>query len=202
MKHSFLQIAAAASILVALSSCDSKSKLAEDVTGTWTTEQITIANDAQGQTVGNDIFAFQRTDQTATGGTVSLASTLSLTRGADALAPADAPVSVSIAATAAISGKWQAIDDDEITITFDPNTLKISVDPDAIALTANPLNGNTPANIDSIKPAVAQFYQTELTNTMRQHYASYSRLDDVKLKDNGSTLKIEIKDSEMLLHRM
>ena len=201
MKHLFLNMAIAGALVAALASCDSKSKLAESVAGTWASQQQTIANDAQGVTSGNDIFSFQVTDKNKEGGTVSIASTLSLTHAADALTPADAPFSTSVAATASISGTWKAIDDDELLITLDPNSLQVAVDPDAVALTSNPLTGVDQSKIDSLRPQMARFYQTELTNTLRAHYSQYTRIDDVKTKENGSILKIEVKDQDMMLQR-
>lgn len=201
MKHLLLNMALAGALVAGLASCDSKSKLASEVAGTWTTEQQTISNDAQGITSGNDVISFQVNDKDKRGGDVSIASTLSLTHAANALTPANEPFSTTVAATASISGKWIAVDDDDIVITLDANSLKVSVDPDAVALTANPMSEMTQSKIDSLRPQMAQFYQTELTNTMRQHYSDYSRIDDIKLKDNGAILKIEVKDNDLILHR-
>lgn len=201
MKHLFLNMAIAGALVAGLASCDSKSKLASEVAGTWATDQQTFANDAQGVTTGGDILSFQVSDKNKDGGTVSIASTLSVTHAANALTPASAPISTSIAATASISGTWKAIDDDDIILTLDPNTLKVNVDPDAVALTVNPTTDIDQSKIDSLRPQMAQFYQTELTNTMRLHYNDYSRIEDVKLKNNGTTLKVEIKDVDMMLTR-
>lgn len=203
MKHPILTIAAMAALLLSVSACDSKSKLASEVAGTWTTDQHTIANNAQGMTSGSDVITFQADENNKNGGTVDIATTLSLTHAANAMTPADEPFQTTVSATASISGSWKAVDDDEINITFDDNTLTVNVDSDAIALTANPLSGITQSSIDSMRPQMAKFYQTELTNIMRHYYSSYSRLDDVELKDNGSALKIEKKDTDtdMILHR-
>lgn len=201
MKIRLLQLALAAAIVTGLTSCDEKAKLAGDVAGTWSTEQIELYNDAQGQAFGNDMFVFDLSGKDSRGGTVNIASTISLTRAADAISPANQPFSVSVAATSSINGKWQAVDDDEITISFDANSLKVSVDPDAVALVANPLSGQTQSEIDSIRPQMAAMYQMELTNAMRSHYSKYTKLDDVKLKNNGTTLNIEVGDTDMPLQK-
>lgn len=201
MKRTLLNIAIAAVVAGTIASCDGKERLAEDVAGTWATEQLSLFNDAQGQASGGDVFVFERNGDNGRGGMVSIASTISLSRASNALTPPDQPFNISVAATASIDGKWTAVDDDEIHIDFDASSLGVTVDPDAIALVANPLAGTTQSQIDSLKPQMAQFYQTELLNAMRVHYSKYARLDDVKLKDNGRILKIEVADSDMFLQK-
>ena len=132
---------------------------------------------------------------------MNVASTISLSRGADALTPADQPYSLSVAAMASVSGRWEAIDDDEIRIDFDANTLKVSVDPEAVALIANPLSGASQSEVDSLRPQMAQFYQTELTNAMRVRYSTFTKLDDVKTHNNGQTLKFEAAKVDYILQR-
>lgn len=201
MKIKFLHLALTVTFIAGLASCDEKAKLADNVTGTWSTEQIELYNNAHGQAFGNDIFVFEKSAKDSHGGTVSIASTLSLTRAADALTPLDQPFSISIAATSSINGSWEAVDNDDIVIHFNTGSLAVTVDPDAVALVANPLSEMTQSEIDSIRPQTAAMYQMELTNAMRNHYSKYTKLDDVKLKDNGSTLKFEVGNKDFLLQK-
>ncbi|MCM1293635.1 MAG: hypothetical protein NC111_07395 [Bacteroides sp.] len=200
MKKVLLIIAVAAACSYT-TGCNQRQHLAQEVSGSWATDQLTISNDAQGQSSGSDLITFTVSPTDKSGGSISIASTLSLTKSASALTPADAPFSMTIAATSSITGTWKATDDDEIIVKLDPQTLTINVDDDAVALVANPLSGATQSEIDSLKPQMAQFYRTELENTMRTHYSQYSRLDDIKTRDNGTLLKFEVNDVDMILKR-
>lgn len=201
MKKLFFAALGILTMTIGLTACNEKEKLAKDVAGTWSTTQMTFFNDAQGQASGGDVITFEIDSENKTGGVVNVASTISLSRGADALTPADQPYSLSVAAMASVSGRWEAIDDDEIRIDFDANTLKVSVDPEAVALIANPLSGASQSEVDSLRPQMAQFYQTELTNAMRVRYSTFTKLDDVKTHNNGQTLKFEAAKVDYILQR-
>ncbi len=201
MKKMIFAAAALVVLAVGMTSCNEEEKLAKEVAGTWSTEQQTFFNNDQGQASGGDVFTFEVDPAAKTGGIVNVASSISLSRGADALTPANEPYSLSVAAMASVSGRWTAVDDDEIRIDFDANSLKVSVDPEAVALVANPLSGASQADVDSLRPQMAQFYQTELTNAMRVRYSTFTKLDDVKVRNSGQTLKFEAVKTDYVLQR-
>ncbi|MBD5260342.1 MAG: hypothetical protein HDR89_00730 [Bacteroides sp.] len=201
MKKFIFAAVGLAALAAGLTACNEEEKLAKDVAGAWSTDQQTLFNNAQGQATGGDVFTFEVDPKTKKGGIVNVATNISLSRASDALTPANQPFSVSVAALASVSGRWEAIDDDEIRIDFDANTLKVTVDPEAVALVANPLSGTSQAEVDSLRPQMAQFYQTELMNTMSARYSSFSKLDDVKLRNSGKTLKFEASDIDYILQR-
>ena len=85
---------------------------------------------------------------------------------------------------------------------LDASTLAVNVDPDAVALTMDPLAGTTVANLDSIRPQMADFVKAQLVTKMRTYYSRFARLDDVKVRDKGASLRIEAGDKEIVLRRL
>lgn len=61
------------------------------------------------------------------------------------------PLSLSASARTSISGTWTVVDDDEIALSLDPQSLVVEVDPDAVVANNNPLALSSPA-VDSIRP--------------------------------------------------
>lgn len=202
MKNLLKLLMASGVILAGMSSCDEKAALAKDVAGSWQSGETEIFNDNTGVVTGADNLTFALSEDGASGGTVTLTTNMSVERPSDPTGALGRPFSVSVAATSTIQGSWAAVDDDEIDVHLDASTLAVNVDPDAVALTMDPLAGTTVANLDSIRPQMADFVKAQLVTKMRTYYSRFARLDDVKVRDKGASLRIEAGDKEIVLRRL
>lgn len=186
---------------VTVTGCNETARLAKDVTGTWSSAPIELGNDTQGQTTTVETFTFENENGTP-GGVIMIESMISQQKGmaTDAVA-GGSPFAMTVAAKASVSGTWEAIDDDEIRVILDMSSLMVTVDPEAVSLVANPLSGTTSSEIDSLRPAMADFVTADLTGLVKAHYLKYALLDDVKVKENGKILEVEVGKTDMIMRR-
>lgn len=100
------------------------------------------------------------------------------------------PYQTSVSATATISGSWQWLVDenDELALTFDPSTLTVIVDPQALEMRTNVITDEQAPELENLRPQIAGIYQADIENAIRTH-ASSLLLDDVKA--DGKQLRFE-----------
>lgn len=202
MKKVFNLLMMAGVVMAVMSSCDEKAALAKDVAGSWQAGETVISNDNTGVVSGMDNLTFELSGEGSAGGKVLITTNMSLERPSDPTGPLGRPFSISVAATSTIGGTWAAVDDDELDLHLDPSTLAITIDPDDVGLTMDPLAGTTRPELDSIRPQMADYLKAQLTGTMKSYYGRFGRLDDVKVKDKGAVLKLEVADKDVVLHRL
>lgn len=193
-----LYLALPALLAATVSSCDEKARLASDIEGSWsgTPERIYVS-DAASSTITR-IFTFVKGGND-TPATVIADVTFSTEQ---AVQPSDSivqPVTITAAGSATISGTWSAIDDDEIAIVFDYSTMKVDVDPEAVAVDYDILSSTDTPQLEALRPAMAQSVKTHLTRVMTQSVFDFARLDDIKIK--GNIMSCEINKKDLTFHR-
>ncbi|MBD5343733.1 MAG: hypothetical protein HDR90_01920 [Bacteroides sp.] len=192
-------ILAGAAVVLGLTmvSCDTATSLAKDVNGTWAGGVDRILGDA----LNSDVFStYTFTYDAASakaGGDIVINATLAGNYN-DNVVVGETPsnVSVTVAGTSSISGTWTAIDDDEIVITLNPSTLKVSLDPAAQTLTSSAVL--TAEAIDTLKPNLLSMIKDRMAYDLRIKYSSPIHMDDVKVK-GGKTLEYEVNDIDYTL---
>ncbi|MBD5202752.1 MAG: hypothetical protein HDR83_02910 [Bacteroides sp.] len=192
-------ILAGAAVVLGLTmvSCDTATSLAKDVNGTWAGGVDRILGDA----LNSDVFStYTFTYDAASakaGGDIVINATLAGNYN-DNVVVGETPsnVSVTVAGTSSISGTWTAIDDDEIVITLNPSTLKVSLDPAAQTLTSSAVL--TAETIDTLKPSLLSMIKDRMAYDLRIKYSSPIHMDDVKVK-GGKTLEYEVNDIDYTL---
>lgn len=192
-------ILAGAAVVLGLTmvSCDTATSLAKDVNGTWAGGVDRILGDA----LNSDVFStYTFTYDAASakaGGDIVINATLAGNYN-DNVVVGETPsnVSVTVAGTSSISGTWTAIDDDEIVITLNPSTLKVSLDPAAQTLTSSAVL--TAEAIDTLKPSLLSMIKDRMAYDLRIKYSSPIHMDDVKVK-GGKTLEYEVNDIDYTL---
>lgn len=182
-----------------IQSCSESARLAGKVEGSWSGAPERLADNQSGSATVVESFTFMPNEAIKHGGNISISSMVSVTGAIDASQGVEQPFSLSAAASATVSGTWQAIDDDEIAFNIDISTLNVDVDPEAVALSMNMLSSNTSAATDSLKPQVAQHVKNLVTIALQNKYMAFKHIDDVKLK--GNTLKYEIADHDYVMSR-
>lgn len=184
-------IGAMALAAVSLTGCNEAERLASQVEGTWSSTPQMLVNDAGSQATMVETITFER-DSARTGGPVVIvwmvSSTGSMT-GSDALVQ---PFEIAASAKSTVTGRWTAIDDDEIMLALDVANMSVAVDPSGLVISSNVLDGATQSNPEALKPQFASMVEAALRRQLLARYTSMTKLDDVKVKDNGSLLKFEI----------
>lgn len=180
--------------------CDSKGKLAEDITGTWSAAPVKLTNSEQGYSSITETYMFDR-DSTAPSGTVMITSMISLQKAAPANAAPTAPFMMTAAARATISGSWVAIDDDDLAVQLNPETLNVLVDPSMVEVAMNPISGQTETTADSISPSMLSYVKATITQELNVHYAGFTKIDDIKFKQKGAVMEFEVGKTDYSLMR-
>lgn len=198
MKANAILIGAAVMLGMTVASCESATRLAKDMEGTWAGAVDRIPGDALSSDLYSSYTFSYDAENSTPGGDIVINSTLSANY-TDNIIVGELPssVAVTVAGTSTINGTWTAIDDDEIVITLNPSTLNVSLDPDAQALTTS-ATGLTAETIDTLKPRLLSMIKDRVAYDLRIKYSSPIRMDDVKIK-NGKTMKYEINDIDYTL---
>lgn len=184
-------IGAMALAAVSLTGCNEAERLASQVEGTWSSTPQMLVNDAGSQATMVETITFER-DSARTGGPVVIVGMVSSTgsmTGSDALVQ---PFEIAASAKSTVTGRWTAIDDDEIMLALDVANMSVVVDPSGLVISSNVLDGATQSNPEALKPQFASMVEAALRRQLLARYTSMTKLDDVKVKDNGSLLKFEI----------
>lgn len=184
-------IGAAALAAFALTSCDEAGRLAGEVSGAWSSTPQMLVNDTGSQATIVETIDFQR-DSTTNGGTVVITGLISSTGSTSGNEALIQPFEIAASARSTVSGTWKAVDDDELMLTLDVQGLTVDVDPTALVLSSNVVTGQTESNPEDVKPQVAKMVGAALQRQLTARYTSWTKLDDVKVKDKGATLKFEV----------
>lgn len=196
----FAIIAAAATALAALTSCNEAAKLASDTEGSWSgaPEQFTVS-DAAVATM-TPIYTFVLGDGDKEGGSVTVSALISATMPYTPPTPEVVlPFSITASAIGTIDGTWKAMDDDDIAFNFNFDSLNVNVNPDNITLSDNALTDQTQANWEQFKPAYIKSLEARFSDAMRLRFMAVRGLEDVEIK--GDIMEYEFNDVKMYMHR-
>ena len=200
MKRNLLFTLAAAALTL-FTACDSKTELAGKVAGTWGSNPQMLANEVASQSTIIETFNFVR-DSTSAGGSVIVSGMISLTGTVNESNALVQPLTATAAARSTISGTWQVVDDDEIILTLNPQSLSVEVDPQGVVMSVNEISGTDSADTDALRPQLAETIRRNIMRELQSRYMMYGHLDDAKVYDSGSSLKFEIDhDVRVVLHR-
>lgn len=198
MKKIGLMAAAALAGVFMMTSCDGASKLSENISGTWSGAPIHLIDNSASSASTIDTYTFTR-DEKSNGGNLIVTSLISVTGSINGSGAIVQPFSLSAAATASIQGRWNVVDDDEISVSLELKTLQVNVDPSAVVLSAAMLNGSTMASVDSMKPALVNSIGAQLRQAVSNRYLGIKKIDDIEIK--GSLMEWEINKSKETLSR-
>lgn len=183
MKKTFLALAAAVAVF-GLSSCGSR----PDVAGSWAGEaELPIEGASTAYT--RVVYDFNADGSAVANYSIEFAK--ALPQSTQIVTPYQA----SVSAMATINGTWQWVagEDDELSLAFDPSTLAVNVDPQALEMRANVITDEQAPELDTLRPQIASLYQADIEQAIRAQ-ASSIILDDVKA--DGKQLNFEIGDKK------
>lgn len=182
-----------AAFLLSLSSCDSKSKLADDIAGSWASSPERFVDNQASSASIIQIIDFTK-DQSKTGGTLTMSGLFSIMTAMPQSDRAIQPLSVTASGVASIAGEWTVIDDDEISVFLDAKTLNVNVDPSAVVLDDNLLTNESTPDTTSLKPALARSIEAQIKSAVGNQFFNVRKIDDIKIKDNIMSCEINKRD--------
>lgn len=183
-----------------ITSCNEKAKLADAVTGSWSgqAERIETPNQPTTTTVTR-MITFRPDLNSSTGGPLLATALFSVESGTKLQAAGIQPIAVTVNGNATITGRWEAIDDNEIAISFDSQTLTVNIDPNEVVLEYDIATENaTPMN-ENVKPDIAATVKRSMTQVLNHSVFNYGKIDDIKVK--GSLMSCEIGKKDYTFHK-
>lgn len=176
-------------------SCQSSSKLADSIEGSWSgAPEKLIDNNASSATI-TETYTFLR-ENTSNGGEVVVTALVSTTGAISGTEAIIQPFSVAAAATAQLSGTWEAKSNDEVSFTWNDSSLVVNIDPQAVTLSANTLNGAESPSVESLKPQMAESIKAQLSQALEVRFLSVKKFSDIKFGDRVLNLKVNGEERE------
>ncbi|MDE6204730.1 MAG: hypothetical protein K2F66_01260 [Duncaniella sp.] len=191
------ELIAVGSIVVSCS--NSEARFAKEIPGTWQGTPETFSDNSAITATIIDTYEFLPAAMTANetlSGTVTVTGMVNTTTQIVGDSALIEPLGLSASARTSISGTWTVIDDDEIALSFDPQSLVVEVDPDAVVANNNPIALSSPT-VDSIRPDLCKTIEHGIRVALTARYASMRHMDDVKIK--GALLKYEYDNEDFVL---
>lgn len=175
-------------MVAGLAACDNR----PDIAGTW---QGNVRNALPGQTQEMTVtYDFGKDGKVNTSYLITISEPLP---EVDSLV---APYQINVAATATINGTWRYVDgeDDDVSMTLDPASLSVNIDPDAVTFRTNVITAQQAPVLDSLKPAAIAHYTQIVTEAVKRQSTTVV-LEDIEIKD--PLMKFEINDRDYTFHR-
>lgn len=171
---------ALAGTLLFTTACDSPSRLASKVEGTWSGTSVRFNKQVVGDGTYTPVYEFSRTDKRPAGN-VTLSAQVSVTMPINSQVNAEgtAPVSATAAALATVSGYWTADDDDEIKIAFDTSTLTITMDPDVQFAIADVYTDFDTDSVATVSAPVMKAFREQVRRGMDDVVSKTREFDDI-----------------------
>lgn len=192
-------IAISITAMMAMSSCGGQHKLAKDLAGSWSGAPEHLLDNSVASATILPTYDFSQSSESDDEGLVVASSLLNITTQASGTEIDSYPYSVSASGTATVEGSWRVISDDEIILDWDPKTLMVRVDPEAVVVSISKA-GNPTADTDSMKPNLASMLEQQLYQAVKSRMMNIRKLDDVKVK-KGTLLEYEISDHDYIMQR-
>ncbi|MDE6644030.1 MAG: hypothetical protein K2K27_08025 [Muribaculaceae bacterium] len=193
-----LRLLPAIALVLMASSCNSDSKLAKDINGTWASSPERLTDNIGNSSSIIRILEFNKLPE-KNGGTLTMSGLISVNSTVPQGDGIESPISYTASGVATIQGEWTVDDDDEIKIFLDGTTMKIDVDPDGVVLDYNVLTGTSTPDTTAIKPVLAGMVKKAISTGVETKFFNAKKIDDIKIKDN--IMSCEIDDYDITLRR-
>lgn len=190
-------------VALGLSSCDENARLAKELHGTWAGTPENVTDNTAITATLIETYSFTDAAQTmskgAYGGDISITGMISCSTQILADSTIIEPVTLTASAVSTINGTWTVIDDDEIAVSLNPQTLVVTMDPEAVSVANNVVTNNDNPSIEKLRPGISATLRDGIKHTLSMRYASIRQLDDIKIK--GPLLKFEIGKNDYVFTR-
>lgn len=184
--------------IFAISSCDSKQKLSEDLSGIWTGQEETLTNTGAARASMVRLLQFTPTG-TEGEGDFTMTAYITVDNTMPATDEVVTPLTITASGTATITGVYQVKDDDELILNLDASSLAINVDPDAVELKYNVLTEQSGSEVETLKPAAAVLVNQQIEHAARSAFSNLTEIDDIKI--SNQLMKCELGHADLTFRR-
>lgn len=189
-KTLFLPIAFTALLL---SGCNERQKLSEDLQGVWAGAPETLADTGAAKASMVRLMEFNPTGDNGEG-SVTMTTFITVENVMPANDSIVTPLTITASGTATISGIYQARDDDEITLSLDASSMTVNVDPQAVRLNYDVLDGESSSTLTHLKPAASVLATQQITHAAQRVFANLTEMDDIEIKKDLMLCELHHKD--------
>lgn len=185
--------------IVATTSCNEQASLANKLSGSWVgTPERVETTDARTTTTITQSLSFALENGSKISGPVEASAQFTVESGTPLTATTVQPIAMTVSGVATISGKWEAIDDDEVAVRYDFSSMKVSVDPSDVVLEYN-IATQSSAPVDStLTPSMVAAIKASLERVFHNQIFNYAKIDDIKIK--GPLMSCEINKRDFSFH--
>lgn len=111
------------------------------------------------------------------------------------------PYEASVSATASITGRYAAEDDDDLVVSFDPTSMEVMIDPSGVTFSENAISGMQQPTLDSLSAATAEHWRAALTPAIREVFNRYRKIEDIKIH-HDNIMSCEVADRDYTFRRV
>lgn len=174
-------------------SCDTKTRLAEKLEGSWSSTPEQLQNTPGTQSTVVRVFDFERTPGKAEG-TVTMKAMITVDNAVGSTETVTTPVSVTASGIATISGSYVAKDDDDLLVTLDYSTLDVSVDPQGVVLDYNVLTQESAPDLETLRPGAVRLATQQITRAAQTIFSNVTEIEDIKINNHLMSCEIGHRD--------
>lgn len=193
MKHLVYILLTVAAATATLSSCDSRGKLARELSGSWSGVPERLFDAPASSATILETYNFVPggdASAPADSGVVIINSMVSVTGAINGIQGISIPVSVTASGFATIRGAFTVTGGDKVELNLDRSTLTVKVDPEAVLLSTDMTEDADNATVMKLRPQLAQSICAQLQKAVGERYGAAMTLDDVSVKDNTLSFKL------------
>lgn len=201
MNKTILNIAVVAAGMMSafgFSSCDSKQKLSEELSGVWTGQEETLTNTGAARASMVRMLQFTPTGSKGEGD-FTMTAYITVNNTMPATDEIVTPITITASGTATITGVYQAKDDDELILNLDASSLTIDVDPEAVELKYDVLTQQSAPEIETLKPAAEVLVNQQIEHSARSAFSNLTEIDDIKISNN--LMSCEMRHTDLTFRR-
>lgn len=182
----------------ALTSCNSRAKLAESVQGQWTSNPERVLDTGAAMATVVRIMEFTE-GATSTEGSVTMSALITVENTMPFNDSIQTPLTISATGTATITGVYQAKDDDELLISLDATSLSTDVDPEGVQMNYNIISESSGSTTEKLRPAAIVLATQQINRAAQNLFTNVSKIDDIKVQ--GNLMKCEIGHKDLVFSR-
>lgn len=181
-----------------LASCDSETRLAKDIQGTWSGNPQQVVDSGASSATATTLIEFVGGSDLREG-TVNITALVSVENVTSFNDSVMTPLEITASGTATITGVYQVKDDDEIIVSLDGSSLNVAVDPDAVQLNMNVLTEESDPVTTQLKAGASVLVEQQVRKIANQIFSGVNKIDDIKI--HGSLMEAEINHRDLTFSR-
>lgn len=192
MKNKHIVLPAIVFALIALMSCQTRTRTTSRLAGVWSSdpERLTIG-DSVGVGMIN-VYEFIRL--TDTGGYVTISSMVSIEESVVESDSNACVCDVRASAIASVTGKFEAVSYDKVDIDLDPGSFRFKIDPASIRCRYDDIDQSQLRDIVPLQLTSAEKYRDKVAPAIRSRLMAGKEISDIKFVKSMVSCLIDGKE--------